>query len=295
MLIYIFKKTTQWLCLPATFILLSYQVFSQTATKNVLLPAFNQQIDFKSPSASDIKEAADKAMGDAKASLAKIYTVPVGKRNFKNTVQAYDDVYNKVQMADGIVSIFSNASADSSIRTAGQEGEQTLDKFLSELRLDENLYKAFKDYSLTAEAKALKGWQKKFLKESLEDFERNGFTLDAEKRAELQKINNRIIELGLEFDKNIAAHKDQLLVSEEDMKGLSQDFIKSRKKEGDKYIITLDGPSYSTFMKYAQSEPMRKALYIKYNNRAADKNLDVLKQLLTERQKKAKLLGFSSY
>ena len=294
MLIYILKKT-QWLGLSATFLLFNYAGFSQTATQNLLLPAFNQQIDFQSPSADDIKETADKAISDAKTSLAKIYALPAGKRNFKNTIQAFDDVYNKVLMADGIMSIFSKASADSSIRTAGQTGEETLDKFLSELRLEENLYKSFKDYSVTAEAKGLKGWQKKFLTESLEDFERNGFALDAEKRAELQKINNRIIELGLEFDNNIAAHKDQLLVSEEDMKGLSPDFIKSRKKEGDKYIITLDGPSYTTFMKYAQSEPMRKALYIKYNNRAADKNLEVLKQLLTERQKKAKLLGFSSY
>ena len=72
---------------------------------------------------------------------------------------------------------------------------------------------------------------KKFVTETLQDFERNGFALDADKRAELQKINNRIIELGLEFDKNIAAYKDQLLVSEEDMKGLSQDFINSRKKK----------------------------------------------------------------
>ena len=294
MLIYFFKKT-QWLCLSAIFLLFSYEGYSQTATRKFLLAAFNQQIDFQSPSAGDIKETVDEAMSDAKASLSKIYAVPAEKRNFKNTVQAFDDAYNKVLMTNGIMSIFSKASADSLVRTAGQAGEETVDKFISELRLDENLYKSFKDYPRTAEAKTLKGWQKKFLKESLEDFERNGFALDKEKRAELQEINNRIIELGLEFDKNIAAHKDQLLLSEEDMKGLSSDFINSRKKQGDKYIITLDGPSYTTFMKYAESEPMRKALYVKYNNRAAHKNLDVLKQLLTERQKKAKLLGFSSY
>ena len=295
MLIYSVKKRTQSLCLFVLFILVSYAGFSQSSKSNPLIPAFNQQIDFRSASAADIKQAIAKAMSDAKASLAKIYAVPNGKHNFKNTAQAFDDLHNKVGMTDNIMSIFSNASADSAIRTAGQEGEQTLDKFLDELRLDENLYKAFKDYALSSEAKALQGWQKKFVTETLQDFERNGFALDADKRAELQKVNNRIIELGLEFDKNIAAYKDQLLVSEEDMKGLSQDFINSRKKEGDKYVITLDGPSYTTFMKYAQSDAMRKALYIKYNNRAADKNLDVLKQLLTERQKKAKLLGFASY
>jgi thimet oligopeptidase len=269
--------------------------FSQPVKTPPLLPAFNQPIDFQSASATDIKKTTAQAISEANASLKKIYAIPKGKHNFKNTVRAFDDLYNKMVMADGIMSIFSNASADSAIRTAGQEGEQALDKFIGELALDENLYNAFKNYALSTEAKALKGWQKKFLTESLQNFERNGFALDAAKRAELQKINNRIIEIGLEFEKNIAAYKDQLLVSEDDMKGLSQDFIQSRKKEGDKYVITLDGPSYTTFMKYAESEPMRKALYIKYSNRAADKNLDVLKQLLTERQKKAKLLGFSSY
>jgi thimet oligopeptidase len=295
MLIYFVKRNVQSLCLFISFILVSFTTLSQPVKNNPLLPAFNKEIDFHSASAIDIKEATDKAMSEGKLSLEKIYAIADGKHNFKNTIQAFDDLYNKVLLADGIMSIFSNASADSSIRTAGQEGEQALDKFISDMGLDENLYKAFKDYSFSHEAKQLKGWQKKFLTESLENFERNGFALSADKRLELQKINNRIIDLSLEFDKNIAAYKDQLLVSEEDMKGLSEDFVKSRKKEGDKYIITLDGPSYSTFMKYAESEPMRKALYIKYNNRASDKNLDVLKQLLTERQKKAKLLGFSSY
>ena len=294
-MLYFVKRNAQSVCLFISFILVAFTSLSQPVKNNALLPAFNQEIDFQSASAIDIKEATNEALKEGKTSLEKIYTIPKGKHNFKNTIQAFDDLFNKVLLADGIMGIFSNASADSAIRTAGQEGEQTLDKFISDLGLDEKLYKAIKDYSFSPEAKQLKGWQKKFLTESLENFERNGFALNADKRLELQQINNRIIDLGLEFDKNIAAYKDQLLVSEQDMKGLSDDFIKSRKKEGDKYIITLDGPSYTAFMKYAQSEPMRKALYIKYNNRASDKNLDVLKQLLTERQKKAKLLGFSSY
>src|SRR5215213_2156961 len=182
MLIYSLKKITQSLCL-FILIVINYTGYAQGVKKNPLFPAFNQQIDFQSASATVIKNAVDKTISEARASLEKIYAVPKGKHNFKNTAQAFDDLYNKVGMVDGIMSIFSNASSDSSIRTAGEEGEQTLDKFLSELNLDENLYKALKDYSLTQEAKTLKGWQKKFLTESLEDFERNGFALDAEKRA----------------------------------------------------------------------------------------------------------------
>ena len=295
MLIYSFKKINTIFYFFVAFCMIAQAGLSQTAKRNPLLPAFNQQIDFQSVTAEDIKEAREKTIATARGALEKIYAIPKGKHNFKNTIQAYDDLYNKVAMTNGIMSIFANASADPAIRTAGEEGEQALDKFISELGLDEKLYKASKAYAASAEAKQLTGWQKKFLRESIENFERNGFALDAEKRAQLQEINNRIIELGQEFDKNIAAHKDQLLVSEEEMKGLPDDYIKSRKKEGDKYVITLDGPAYTTFMKYAQSDAARKALYIKYNNRAADKNLDVLKKLLAERQKKAKLLGFPSY
>ena len=171
MLIYSVKKITRSLCLSAAFILVGYCSYAQGVKRNPLLPAFNQQIDFQSASPAVIKDAVNKAMSEAKISLAKIYAVPKAKRNFQNTAQAFDDLYNKVGMTDGIMSIFSNASADSSIRIAGEEGEQTLDKFLSDLNLDEKLYKAFKDYSLTQEAKALKGWKKKFIIESLEDFE----------------------------------------------------------------------------------------------------------------------------
>jgi thimet oligopeptidase len=295
MLTYSFRRIGLPIYLFVSIYFFSHTGYAQGTGSNPLLPGFNKQIDFASTSAPDIKEATEKSMAEAKASLQKIYAVADKQRSFKNTIQAFDDLYSKVAMADGIMSIFANAASDSAIRTAGQKGEETLDIFISDLGLDENLYKAFKAYATTQEAKNLTGWQKKFLTESIENFERNGFALDADKRAELKKINNRIIELGQEFDRNIAAYKDQLLISEEDMKGLPADYIKSRKKEGDKYVIALDGPSYTTFMKYAVSDAARKALYIQYNNRASHKNLDVLKQLLTERQKKAKLLGFSSY
>jgi thimet oligopeptidase len=48
-------------------------------------------------------------------------------------------------------------------------------------------------------------------------------------------------------------------------------------------------------MKYSVSDEARKELAKKYKNKAADKNLDILKQILIERENMAKLLGYNTY
>ncbi|MDX5443144.1 MAG: Zn-dependent oligopeptidase, partial [Hymenobacteraceae bacterium] len=256
---------------------------------------FNQAINFGEVTAADVKEATEQAIAEAKKAKDAIVAVKAKKRTFDNTMLAMDNFYDKLYSVAYVSSILSNAHPDSAVRNAGQRSLSAISKFGNDLSLDEGLYNAVKAYAATKDAQKLTGHKKKFLTETIRDYERSGFALSPEKRQELKAINNRISDLGLAFNQNIAEYKDQLLVSEADMKGLPEDYIKSRKKEGENYIITLDGPSYTTFMKYAESDKARKELMVKYQNRAADKNLDVLKQLLAERQKMANLLGYKTY
>ena len=266
-----------------------------TQSKNPLLIGFNQVVDFKNATKTDVKTAADAVIAESKTSLEKIYKVKPKKRTFENTMLALDNLYDRYSQVAGAINILSNASPDSAIRNQTQKSLAQLSKFGNDLSLDEKLYRAVKDYAQTSEAKTLTGSRKKFLTETVEDFERDGFALSPEKREELKKINNKISDLGLAFNTNIAEYKDYLLVTEADMKGVPEDYKKARQKEGDKYKITLDGPTYGTFMKYSESDEARRQLFVKYNNRAADKNLDVLKSLLAERQKNAQLLGYKTY
>jgi thimet oligopeptidase len=266
-----------------------------TPQANPLMPGFNQPVQFSKATKADVAGATDAVVAETKASLAKLYAVPAGKRTFANTALALDYLSGRLDQVGGGISILFNASPDSAIRNQAGRSLAVLGKYGNELGADEKLYQALKTYSQTAEAKALTGARKKFVTETIEDFERNGFALTPEKRQELQKINDRLSDLSLAFGNNIAAYKDYLLVSEADMAGVPEDYKKARPKEGELYRIGLDGPAYSTFMKYAKSDEMRRQLFVKYNNRAADKNLDVLQQVLAERQKKAKLLGYSSY
>jgi thimet oligopeptidase len=198
--------------------------------KNPLAYSFNEQIDFKSVTAPDIVEATELAIAETNAALAKIYSVPKGKQTFENTVLAVDDFSDRSSAVLLSINILSNASPDTSVRSQAQRSLQAFSKFSNQIALDEKLYKAIKSYSETAESKKLAGARKKYLDETIRGFERNGFALSAEKREELKVINDKISELTLAFNNNIATYKDQLLVSEGDMKGLAADYIKSRKK-----------------------------------------------------------------
>ncbi|MDQ3292413.1 MAG: Zn-dependent oligopeptidase [Bacteroidota bacterium] len=264
-------------------------------TSNPLQVSFNQPIDFKSVTTAHIKEATEQAIVNTKTALATIYGVKKGKHNFENTILAYDDLTDQLNSVAMGINILANASPDSSIRNQALRSLEVLEKYDNQLSLDEKLYQAVKDFSTSKAGKKLKGPRQLYVKDLVENYERDGFGLTSEKRFELQQINDKISELSLTFNKNIAAHQDYLWLAEPELKGLPEDYVKSLKKEKDLYRIGLDGPSYTTFMKYAVSEPARKQLYIKYNNRAADKNLTVLQQLLMERQKKAQLLGFPTY
>ncbi|MFI5238064.1 MAG: M3 family metallopeptidase, partial [Ignavibacteriales bacterium] len=165
----------------------------------------------------------------------------------------------------------------------------------NEIQLDENLYRAVKDYSETAEAKSLTGYKARFVQKTVEDFERNGFALSKEKRDELKIINDKISDLSILFQKNIAEVDDYLMVNESEIDGLQHDYMSTRRTEDGYYKIDLSYPSYVPFMKFSTSDSARKELYSMFLNRASAKNPEILIKVLMLRKQMAELLGFKTY
>lgn len=257
--------------------------------------SFNTLMDFNTLNVDYIKNSSEQIIASSKESLKAIYTVPKGSRTYENTMLAIDDMYNLYSNVASHIYLMANVHTDAAIRDQARESLEILEKFENEIGLDEELYRAVKEYAQSAEAKKLTGYKKRFLDKTVREFERNGFALSKEKRVELKAVQDKLSELGIAFSKNITSNNDFLIVEEKDMEGCPDDFKKSRKQEDGKYKIDLSYPSYSGFMKSSASESARKALYMKYNNRAADKNLDVLNEMLTYRQKMATLLGYKTF
>ena len=266
-----------------------------SSSTNPLLGKFNEVIQFADLTAGHIKEATDVSIKEARESLAKLYTIPKTQRTFNNTMLELDNIYNEAGNIYGSVYLMGSTHPDDAVRNQADESKAEFAKFFNEISLDENLYRAVKDYSETEEAKSLTGYEARFVQKQVEDFERNGFALPKEKRDELKAINDKLSDLSILFQKNIAEVNDYLIVDETEIDGLQEDYKNARRQEDGPYKIDLTYPSYVPFMKFSNSESARKELYTLFNNRAAAKNPEVLIKVLILRQQMAELLGFKTY
>jgi thimet oligopeptidase len=261
---------------------------------NILLFQVNDLIKFDKLDTAQIKNATQFVIENSKKQIDKISQIEVGKRNFTNTMAAYDDLYSSLNSVTSIIYLMAYTHPDSAIRSKSQECIEILSKFDNELNLNEDLYRATSEYSKTEEAKKLIGFKKKFLDERMKFYALNGFNLPKEKRDELKIIFDSTSSIGLEFSANIAAVKDYIEVTEEEIKGLPDDYRNDHKLDNGKYKIDLSYPSFVPFMQLSENDEARRKLSFLYLNRATDKNLPLLQKLLTEREKAAKILGFKT-
>jgi oligopeptidase A len=263
--------------------------------KNPFFNELNQTLDFKNITTKHVKDATEKSINDAKENLNIIFEVDPNERSFENTMRSSDDLYNELMKVNESISLLAYVHPNDEIRNECLASTSEFGKFFNEIALNEDLYKAVKDYSKSEEASKLNGAEKKYLKETVEEFERNGFSLPKEKRDQLKVIQDKLSDLGIQFDSNISSYEDFLIATEEEIDGLPNDFKNAHIQDDGTYKIGLEYPSYVPFMKYSKSDKARKELTFKYKNTAADKNLDILKEIFIEREKVAKLLAYSTY
>jgi thimet oligopeptidase len=268
---------------------------SATTAANPLLVSWNQLNDFAVLQADHIPEATRATLASAQALLDSILTVPAEQRTFRNTVLAIDDIYALIGRVEDPIYLMGAVHPDEAIREAADSSIIRFERWLTDFGLNENLYRAVATYAESAEASSLTGVEKRLLDDILKDFRRQGLGLPPEKKEKVRALKNRISELGLEFNNNIAQYTDTLVVTEADMEGLPEAYKKAHYAGDGRYKIDISYPSRRPFMRLSKSEAARKALSEKFLNRAADKNLQVIPQMVAARQELAHLLGYRSY
>lgn len=266
-----------------------------TESSNSILVERNQEIPFGEISVDDITEAFEASKKVMAQSIVEIASVADSDRTFDNTMLKYDDMLEALSRPHAIIYLMGSTHPDSTIRETAIKVRTEFSKMFNELQLNEDLYKAIKAYSQTDEISTLPNHKKKLVTETVSAFERNGFALDLEQREALKSILNDISSLSNQFNTNIANYQDFMIVDESGMAGLTDDYKKAHLQEDGSYKIGLSYPDYRPFMKYAESSELRKQLSLKYLNRAADSNLDVLDTLIIKRQRMATLLGYRSF
>ncbi len=227
---------------------------------------------------------------------------------FENTIVALDksgELLNKVMYA---FSGQSSVNTTDEIQALEQEIYPMLSKHSDDISLNPELFAKVKAVYDNQDKFNLNKEQKKLLSETYKGFVRGGANLPADKQNKLRELNEKMSTLELTFGQNLLKETNafQLVIDKkEDLAGLPEDVIvraaqtaKEKNLDG-KWVFTLHNPSVMPFLQYADNRDLREKIFKAYTNRGNNNNENdnkkVVKELISVRLEKARLMGYEDY
>ena len=225
----------------------------------------------------------------------------IGKLNpktvtFQNTVVALDDLAYEANNVGNKATIIKQANTDPKMRAAAEKAVKAMNDWFVGIDYREDVYKSIKAFAETNPQ--LTGEDKKLLDETMRDYRRAGLALPPEKRKEVEQLRKQLAKLGTDFGTNIANAKRPVVFTKAELEGMPEDFLsKPGIKTGDDAYTVLANVTwqFNAVEENAKSEATRKKLYIARETLAKEKNVPLLNQMLTLRNKIALRLGYKSW
>lgn len=244
--------------------------------------------------AQDLAPAEAAARVKLEKDLAALIAIPQAERTFENTIMGYERAFDNYGNALGMSGFLSYVSTDKKFRDAANDLQMQISQYMVDVATRRDVYKAIREYTDTNPR--LDPVQAKLVKEMLIGFKNSGMDLNDADLETFKALNKEKAEYIIKFDKNIQEYKDPLAVTQEQLQGLGEDYIKKLSKTDDgKYLVTLDYPDYVPFMQNADDEQARKELEFKFNRRGGQENVELLEKTLTLRREIARLLGYKNH
>ncbi len=242
----------------------------------------------------EISALEEQASQELSQNLDFLANIPAQNRDFDNTVRALESAYTSYWFVPKNLSLLAYFHKDAAVREAAATLETKGSQAKAAVFARKDVYRALKTYADTKpelsheDARLLAKW--------LERYERAGMALSDERAAEYAKLNAERLEKITQYNVNLNNYKDELVLTREELDGMSDTFInRLARTKDDKYIVTLKYPDYNPFMAAASSEKARKALQEKFARRGGKENVKLLEDTLELRRKQAALLGYKQY
>ncbi|MFD2035266.1 M3 family metallopeptidase [Belliella marina] len=276
---------------------------------NPLLEKFDTPFEtapFEKIKNEDFLPAVKEAIQLAKAEIENIKNKSTA--DFENTIVALDHAGDKLNIISGIFFNLNSAETNYQIQALAREISPLLTAHGNDVLLDEELFQKIQQVYDQKEQLNLNEEQETLLDKTYKSFVRNGAKLNEKQKSQLRDIDNKLSQLGLKFGENVLAetNKYQLIVEDGNRLGGLPDSIKEAAAQAaeekgmpEKWIFTLDFPSYVPFMTYADDRDLRKELFLAYNTKASKNdeldNKQYIKEMLELKSERAALLGYKSY
>lgn len=220
-------------------------------------------------------------------------TAHQGVKNLDSILRPLNDLEVAIDRGYNRAQLYYHVHPEETVREAAGKCEQDFNELVTEITLSRPLYDAVSAVDSSEAGPA----GRRYHENTLEDFQRSGVDRDEKTRLRIAEIREALVKLGQEFSKNISSDARKIeLDSKAALSGLPEDFIDSHKpgKDG-KIVVTTDYPDYFPFMKFAERDDLRLALYTQFRNRGYPANEAVLNKILELRYELARILGYAHY
>jgi len=233
-----------------------------------------------------IEAACDAGLAGAKQRVAALeqHKPDAGWLRASDELNAYiEDVSNPIDF-------LSHVHPDKAMRDTAQACALRWAEFLSTLGQNETLYRAAKQVQ---PADAI---DREYLRDTLQGFEDAGVGLPPEPRARAKAINDRITDLGQQFEKNVRDDNTQLAFTEAELRGVPESVWKGAKRDAQgRVLLTLAYPHYFPVVQSAEDPAARERMWRAKTDEGGEANLKLLGEIAQLRREYAQLFGHASF
>lgn len=269
------------------------KVETTETSNNPFLVDLNVPVDYAKVTAEDIKEYAEITLEQVAKDIEAIRQNQ--EPTFENVFVDLDAIINDVNVASNNCFMLYWVSPDSMSRVNGLAGYQLIDSLSSTIYSDKGIFNQMLAVNESEAYKALKDQKKLLVDDMILSFKQSGVNLDEVKQARFIALTKEIGQLTSSYSNNMNSANKKIVIDEKGAEGLPENFKNTYKVSEGQYEIPVMNATRGPVMSNASQEATRKAYYMKFNNRASDKNLKILDQLVQNRYELAQLMGYNSY
>jgi len=252
--------------------------------------------DYGAMTPATVNDTTDAALAAAERLIASV--VAAGEpRTYDTTIWPLADAAAVVWEADGKGSSIGYVHPDAAVRDAANAAEERLQKWRVGLARRDDLAAAILAYAGTDEAAALEGSRRHTVDLWLRDIRRAGHGLAPDQRAEFATLRDRVADLSVAFGRNLGDWRDDMVLREADLDGLSEAFV-GRLPAGPEPGTRLLAAGYATTFAFIEQSPrrdLREVAIARYYSRAAEVNAPILAEIVTARRRAASIVGADSW
>ena len=222
---------------------------------------------------------------------------------YDNVLLGFENATRELGRGWGLVTHLDAVLNSPELRTAYNALLPEVTAFYTSLTLDAEIWAVFKAYAATAEAQALTGVRRRFLQETMADFEENGAGLPAAQKQRLAELNAALAAKTQKYSENVLDSTndwEHFVTDEARLAGLPASALAAAKQSAtgksrpEAWRFTLQQPSVSPALQYAQDDDLRRLCWealTQVGHKEKWDNTALVSEILALRDEKARLLG----